>query len=82
MSPEQCRAARAWLNWSQLDLAIKARVSSGTIKDFEAGKRLPHANNLAAIRRVLEEAGMEFLPSHVGVSSKKKTPPKRGKKKQ
>lgn len=61
MSPEQCRAARAWLNWSQQELAAKAQVSSSTLRDFEAGRRVPIANNLFAIRRALEEAGMQFL---------------------
>jgi transcriptional regulator with XRE-family HTH domain len=61
MSPEQCRAARAWLNWSQDELAAKARVSNSTLREFEAGRRVPIANNLAAIRRALEDAGIEFL---------------------
>jgi len=61
MSPEQCRAARAWLNWSQNELAAKAQVSNSTLRDFEAGRRVPIANNLTAIRRALEEAGMQFL---------------------
>jgi len=60
MSPEQCRAARAWLNWSQSTLAAKAKVSSSTIRDFEAGRRTPHTNNLTAIRLVLEDAGLRF----------------------
>ncbi|WP_081494371.1 helix-turn-helix domain-containing protein [Bradyrhizobium genomosp. III] len=61
MSPEQCRAARAWLNWSQEELAAKANVSSSTLRDFEARRRIPIANNRAAIQGVLEEAGIEFL---------------------
>ncbi|MGD0149073.1 MAG: helix-turn-helix transcriptional regulator [Xanthobacteraceae bacterium] len=61
MSPEQCRAARAWLNWSQDELAAKAQVSNSTLREFEAGRRVPIANNLAAIRRALEDAGIEFL---------------------
>lgn len=60
MSPEQCRAARAWLDWSQRLLAAKAQVSASTIRNFEAGKRIPHGNNLRAIRLVLEQAGMWF----------------------
>src|SRR5579864_3151666 len=60
MSPEQCRAARAWLDWPQRLLASKAKVSTSTILDFESGRRIPHANNLDAIRRVLEDAGMQF----------------------
>lgn len=63
MSPEQCRAARAWLDWSQEELATKAQISNSTLRDFEAGRRIPIANNLAAIQRALENAGIEFLYS-------------------
>jgi transcriptional regulator with XRE-family HTH domain len=61
MSPKQCRAARAWLNWSRLQLADKAGVSIGTVRDFEAGRRIPTADNLKAIRRALEDAGIQLL---------------------
>lgn len=60
MSPEQCRAARGWLGWSQQELAEKARVGISTICDFEAGRRQPIANNLDAMRRVLQAAGIAF----------------------
>jgi len=60
MSPEQCRAARAWLNWSQHDLAAKAHVSDSTIREFEAGRRIPHPNNLLAIRHALEAVHIWF----------------------
>ncbi|WOH72811.1 helix-turn-helix transcriptional regulator [Bradyrhizobium sp. NDS-1] len=66
MSPEQCRAARAWLNWSQEELATKAKVSSSTLRDFEAGRRVPISNNLTAIRRALEDGGIHFLFSKAG----------------
>jgi ribosome-binding protein aMBF1 (putative translation factor) len=66
MSPEQCRAARAWLDWSQFELAAKAQVSASTIRDFEAGRRIPHINNLAAIRRVFEDAGISPIFSDKG----------------
>lgn len=61
MSPEQCRAARGWLDWSQRDLAAKAGVSGSTLRDFETGRRIPMPNNLRALRRALEDAGIEFL---------------------
>jgi DNA-binding transcriptional regulator YiaG len=61
MSPEQSRAARAWLDWSQEELAAKASVSLSTVRDFEKGRHVPIANNLTAIRVVLESAGIAFV---------------------
>jgi transcriptional regulator with XRE-family HTH domain len=61
MSPEQCRAARGWLSWSQQDLAKRASVGLSTVKDFENGKRTPIANNLQAIRRAIEDAGVKLI---------------------
>jgi len=60
LAPEQSRAARAWLGWSQDQLAGTAKVSVSTIRDFEAGKRAPIANNLEAIRRAFEASGVTF----------------------
>jgi len=60
MSPEQCRAARGWLGWSQQDLAGKASVGLSTVKDFENGSRKPIANNLNALRTALEAAGVHL----------------------
>ena len=59
--PEQCRAARAWLGWSQEELAKRARIGLTTLKDFEGGKRVPMRNNLEAVRSVLEGAGIGLL---------------------
>jgi transcriptional regulator with XRE-family HTH domain len=61
MMPEQCRAARGWLNWTQADLATRAATSLSTVKDFEGGRRVPIANNLAAIRVALETGGIAFF---------------------
>jgi transcriptional regulator with XRE-family HTH domain len=58
MSPEQCRAARGWLAWTQADLAERAKVGLSTVKDYEAGRRMPVHNNLEAIRKALEAGGM------------------------
>jgi len=60
MSPEQVRAARNWLAWTQADLAEKARVGLSTVKDYESGKRTPIANNLEALQRALEAGGITF----------------------
>jgi transcriptional regulator with XRE-family HTH domain len=60
MSPEQCRAARGWLGWSQQELADRAHVGISTVRDFEAGRRQPIANNLDAMRQAIEGAGLRL----------------------
>jgi DNA-binding XRE family transcriptional regulator len=57
----QCRAARALLNWTQLDLAQRAGVSIGTIRGFETDQSSPIPATLAALRAALEKAGVEFI---------------------
>lgn len=66
MSPEQSRAARGWLGWSQKDLADRASVGLSTVKDFESGSRTPIANNLTAIQRAVEEAGIALMADAEG----------------
>lgn len=66
MTPEQCRAARGWLDLSQDELAKSAKVSQSTVRDFEAGRRNPIANNLEAMKRELEAKGMRFRNSQDG----------------
>jgi transcriptional regulator with XRE-family HTH domain len=61
MSPEQSRAARGWLGWSQTELAKRASVSLSTVRDFETGVRTPIANNLDAMRRAIERAGLQLV---------------------
>ncbi len=61
LAPEQSRAARAWLEWSQEDLAKRAHVALSTVRDFEKGRRVPIKNNLDAIRLSLEMAGVSLV---------------------
>lgn len=61
MTPEQSRAARAWLDWGQQELADAAHVSLSTVRDYEKGRRVPIANNLAAMRAALEAKGIVFV---------------------
>jgi DNA-binding transcriptional regulator YiaG len=60
MSPEQCRAARGFVDWSQSDLATAANVSLSTVRDFEKGRRVPIANNLAAMEAALASQGVRI----------------------
>ncbi|MDO6963994.1 helix-turn-helix domain-containing protein [Rhizobium alvei] len=61
LSPEQSRAARGLLDWSQTQLAKASNLSESTVRDFEKGRRIPSINNLAAVERALEAAGVVFL---------------------
>lgn len=60
-SAEQCRAARALLNWSQRRLADAGKAATKTIADFERRARLPYERTLADMQRALEAAGIEFI---------------------
>lgn len=56
----QCRAGRALLGWSQQRLAAAAQVSKPTVVSFERGAKVM-PNNIGALRRAMEAAGIEFL---------------------
>lgn len=60
INKEQLRAARAWLNMSQQDLASAAKVGKRTIADFERGATIPHERTLRDIEQTLVELGIEF----------------------
>ena len=62
----QVRAARALLDWKQTDLAAAAGIALPTVKRYETGARTPIPVLLAAIRRALEDAGVEFIPAKGG----------------
>jgi transcriptional regulator with XRE-family HTH domain len=66
ITPEQSRAARGWLDWTQHQLAEAAKVSLSTVRDFEKRRRTPIANNLVAMQQALEKAGMQMVFDNAG----------------
>lgn len=66
MTPYQCRAARAWLGWSQEELATAANVALSTVRDFEKGHRDPIVNNIESMQDALERACIVFESSPGG----------------
>lgn len=73
ITPAPHRAAHDSVDIDQAVLAESAMVSRNVIIDFEKARRVPNRNNLAAIQRVLEEAGVEFTNGDApGVRLRKK----------
>ena len=62
LSPEQCRAARGLLDWTQEGLALRAGVSRSTVRDFERHRHMLHRGTESLLIRTLQEAGVVLLP--------------------
>ena len=66
ISSSQVRAAKALLRWSGEDLAGRAGISLSTIRRVESSEGIPEAQNIKtimAIKKALEDAGVEFIGS-------------------
>lgn len=61
LCPEQCRAARALLDWTQEQLAALAGVSRSTVRDFECHRHELQRGSEALMIAALERAGVRFL---------------------
>ncbi len=81
ITPAQCRAARALIDWSQQELADAARVGVVTVRQFEGGGTQPRNATLDVIRRAFEEAGVFFVDENgegAGVRLRKRKKSSRG----
>lgn len=76
ITPSQVRAGRGLVGMSQDELAAAANVGNSTVRNFEAGRSTPIENNLDAIRRALEAAGVQFIPENGGGAGVRLAKPK------
>ena len=83
ITPTQCKAARALLDWSQQDLADIAGVGVVTVRQLESGTHEPRRATLKVVRRAFEDAGVEFIDENgggPGVRLRKRQQPKASKR--
>jgi transcriptional regulator with XRE-family HTH domain len=66
ITPDQAKAARRLLAWTQDQLAAEARVGQATVSDFERGRKRPPVLVLSTMQRALEAAGVEFIAENDG----------------
>ncbi len=81
LTSAQIRAARALLRWSANDLAVHSSVGVTTIRRAEltdTETSLTKANDLA-LRRALENAGVEFIDENGGGPGARLRKPQRPK---
>ncbi len=67
MTPAQCRAARALLQWSQEDLARKAGINPVTLRNYENKKSSAQRASFAVMRQALETAGVDLTEQGHGI---------------
>lgn len=72
MTPDQLKAARALLGWSQTQLGLRSNTSQYVVKKFELTGQVASVHGrpdltdpLATIRATLEAAGVEFTNGKV-----------------
>ncbi|NOJ50697.1 helix-turn-helix transcriptional regulator [Bradyrhizobium sp. WSM 1744] len=77
ISSMQCRAARGLLDWSQQELADRAKVGIVTIRQLEAGTHEPRRSTLQVVRSAFEAAGVQFIDENGGGEGVRLNKPRR-----
>jgi transcriptional regulator with XRE-family HTH domain len=60
ITPSQCRAGRALIDWTQPELAKASGLGISTVVDFERERRRVSDDAVSAMRSALERKGVEF----------------------
>jgi len=66
ITPEQSRGARALLNMTQPQLALKSGLGLSTVVDFERSRRPVSKEAIQSIFKALKDAGIEFIDENGG----------------
>jgi transcriptional regulator with XRE-family HTH domain len=66
ITPQQCRAARGLLEWSQQELADRAGVGIVAVNQFENRVAQPRRATLKAIEHAFQTAGVDFIEENGG----------------
>jgi transcriptional regulator with XRE-family HTH domain len=81
ISVDQCRAARALLDWTAQQLAERAQIGVATVRRYEAGAQIADTS-LSAIEDALAGAGVTFIGdgevSRAGGEGVRFSPPPQG----
>lgn len=74
---EQIRAARGLLGWLQKDVADRTGLNLQTIKRMETlGTGRSSVDNVLAVQRTFEAAGVQFIPENGGGAGVRMARPK------
>lgn len=61
ITPEQCRAARALLDWTREQLSVASGVPVRTLADFETGATAPRAATRQKLAEAFGREGIAFV---------------------
>lgn len=73
MSPEQCRMARAGLNWSRAELSRQSGVAEATIAGFESETRSTYPRTIRDLQVALVRGGAVFRGDGVSIKGVRNT---------
>lgn len=64
LTPEQCRAARGLLDWSQQQLAEASKLHRKTVVAFERASPAIEERTVDDLKEALEKGGVVFIPEN------------------